>query len=675
MTKKTLSSPVFAALVFPLAIIYYEALFKAFTTSAFSVYNVGITALFSIFFGMLAFIICTFTGNKIISRILCALLLVLGAVPYLTEYFIYTQFKTFYDLQTVLGGASDMMSGFGEETASAVFSQSGILVLSLFFLPCILFCIFALRHFAGKKIKIRAKLAAAIFSVFVYFLSLTIIECNAPLRLSYGEEYSFDSAIENFGLLSALRLEVREIMHQEEESFEAVEVFSPVEEEEIPEEEPSEPEPEPIVYTPNVMELNMKTDGVSAKIRELNEYVNSRAPSMKNEYTGIFEGKNLIFITAEAFSAEVINPELTPTLYRLSTKGINFTDYYQFAGAGTTGGEYQNIFGMLPTKGGMSFKSTDDNLNYFTIANQLARLGYYGKAYHNNDYTYYSRHKTHINIGYSDGFMGYGNGIEEFVTKQWPQSDFEMIAGTVDSYIDKAPFSVYYMTVSGHGRYGKGSNAMSRKNWDKVAHLEYSDTVKGYIAACLELEAALSHLVARLEEKGIADDTVICISTDHFPYGLDDDGGYGNMPYLSELYGYEVTNIFQRDHSRLILWCGELEDKEPVIVDSPTSSLDILPTLSNLFGTEFDSRLMAGRDVFSDAPALVYTLNYDWKTDYGTFVGGKFIPKDESTVLPDGYIDSIKTEVRNRVKFCKSVLDTDYFRYLFESETKEEEIG
>lgn len=55
--------------------------------------------------------------------------------------------------------------------------------------------------------------------------------------------------------------------------------------------------------------------------------------------TGIFAGKNLIFITAEAFTAEVIDEDLTPTLYRLATKGIQFTDYYQPAGAGTTGGE------------------------------------------------------------------------------------------------------------------------------------------------------------------------------------------------------------------------------------------------------------------------------------------------------------------------------------------------
>ena len=259
--------------------------------------------------------------------------------------------------------------------------------------------------------------------------------------------------------------------------------------------------------------------------------------------------------------------------------------------------------------------------------------------------------------------MGYGNGMEEYVKKRWPQSDLEMIQGTLPTYIDKQPFSIYYMTVSGHSGYSRSGNAMTAKNWDKVKDLAYSDQVKGYLAANLELEKALAHLVSELENKKIANDTVICISTDHFPYGLDKNGALGNMPYLSELYGYNVTNLFERDHSRLILWSGCLEDSETIVVDTPTFSLDILPTLSNLFGTEYDSRLLPGRDVFSDAEALVFNMNYDWKTEYGTFLSsrGTFIPADDSIEIPDGYVNRIKTIVRNKVRYCSGVLETDYF--------------
>ena len=263
--------------------------------------------------------------------------------------------------------------------------------------------------------------------------------------------------------------------------------------------------------------------------------------------------------------------------------------------------------------------------------------------------------------------MGYGNGMEEYVKNVWPQSDAEMFAGTLPTYIDKQPFNVYYMTVSGHSEYTQMGNTMTCRHWDRVKDLPYSYAVRCYLAANLDLEDALTQTLAALEEKGIADDTVICIATDHFPYGLDADGVLGAMPNLSDLYGYRVTTALQRDHSRLIIWSGCLEDMDPIVVSSPTSSMDILPTLSNLFGTEYDSRLFPGRDVLSDTPALVFTPAYDWKTDYGTYYAdrGEFVAAPGVTV-PEGYVDRIKTEVRNKIQYCSLALQTDYFRYLFE---------
>ena len=257
--------------------------------------------------------------------------------------------------------------------------------------------------------------------------------------------------------------------------------------------------------------------------------------------------------------------------------------------------------------------------------------------------------------------------MEEFVPNLWPQSDLDMFTGTIPMYIDKQPFNVYYMTVSGHSGYSKTGNSMTKKNWSRVEHLTCSDALKGYFAAQLELEDALTHLMQQLETYGIADNTVICLTADHFPYGLDSDAALGNMPYLSELYGYDVTTVFQRDHSALILWCGELEDQDPIVVDSPVSSLDILPTLANLFGVEFDSRLLPGRDVFSEAPALVFTSGYNWITDYGVYYAssGTFTRTDLTVTLPDNYVKSINAIVGNKISYCDMVLEYDYFRYLF----------
>ena len=173
-------------------------------------------------------------------------------------------------------------------------------------------------------------------------------------------------------------------------------------------------------------------------------------------------------------------------------------------------------------------------------------------------------------------------------------------------------------------------------------------------------------MVGRLEELGIADDTVIVLSADHFPYGLDDGAGLGQMPYLSELYGHNVNDFLDRDHNGLIIWSGCLEDMDPITVDTPVSSIDILPTLSNLFGLEFDSRVFPGRDVFSNAEPLVFTMFYDWKTELGSFnsLTNQFTPA-EGAEIPDGYEERIKKIVRNKLNYCTGYNNTDYFNHLF----------
>lgn len=646
--------------IFTLSFFYYEVLFSLFTGGQFFSLSTLYSFIFCLIYGLFAYLLCTLSKSPTLNTIVCSFVLGITAVIFLIEYFVYKFFKVFYDINTITAGAGDVAGEFAAETFSLVFSVDGIFKILLFFLPLILYITITRYLSSATRTNAKNKCFTIFAIILACLINFTAIKLSPVHAQSYKEFYTFQSAVSNYGLMTALRLDVK--YHFTRSSLDT---FANLDSqaEDVPEtEEIQQPE---IVYDYNQMELNFS--GQNKKIAEIDAYVQSLTPSKQNQYTGLFKGKNLIFITAEAFTAEVIDKDLTPTLYRLATKGINFTDHYQPASAGTTGGEYQNIFGMMPTAGGRSFKNSANNLNYFTIGNQLNRLGYYGKAYHNNSYTYYDRNKTHVNLGYSDGFMGYGNGMEAYVTKRWPQSDLEMIAGTLPEYIDKQPFNIYYMSVSGHSAYTTTGNSMTKKNWEEVQHLPYSDTVKGYLAANLELEYALAHLVSELETRGIAQNTVICISTDHFPYGIDENASLGNMQYLSELYGYNVTNYFERDHSALVIWSACLEENDPIIVDTPTFGLDILPTLSNLFGTEFDSRLFVGRDVFSDAEPLVFNSNYDWKTQYGTYYSskGEFVPNDPEIVLPEDYVSNIKTVVRNKYRFCSMVLDNDYFASLF----------
>ena len=667
--KQKQMSPLLMVACFSFVVLYLEIVFSLSTVGGIFKGGFWYTMLFSIVYGTIGYLLSSIFKNKKINFWISNIWMIATVVLYIVQFLIYKQFKQFYDINTMSGGAGDMFTSYFKELLVLIFLRGGIFIMALMAAPVVLNILYGRKFINFSRTPLRIKGLAAALAVLCHLLCALLIAVHPINGPVYNDQYNFQSAVSTFGLVTGMRLDAQKTVFGGDLDFNnpefPVDQFPQVDSTD-PTDETTEP---PVVYGDNV--LNIDFDALNKKAnskqKKLNEYVRNLTPSKQNEFTGLFKGKNMIFITAEAFSAELIDPELMPTLYRLATKGFQFTDYYQPASAGTTGGEYQNIFGMLPMDGGKSFKNTADHYNYYTLGTQLDLLGYYGKAFHNNSYTYYSRNKTHVNIGYSDGFMGYGNGMEEYVKKAWPQSDYQMISGTVPTFIDKQPFNVYYMSVSGHNNYSPSSNSQTKKHWDRVQHLPYSDTIKGYYAANLDLEDALTWLVAELEAKGIADDTVIVIASDHFPYGLDSDAPLGKMPFLSELYGYEVLDYFQRDHNRLIMWCGILEDMEPIVIDSPTFSLDILPTLFNLFGVEYDSRLLPGRDVFSDTPALVYRTNYDWKTDLGTYYAskGKFVPVSEDIVIPEDYVKTIKAIVKNRVSYCDGVLETDYFRHVF----------
>ncbi|MBR4201309.1 MAG: LTA synthase family protein [Oscillospiraceae bacterium] len=664
---------------FAAAVCYLELVFKCATVRTGFGGNLLLILLFSISFaGFLSFLTSFFRER--VNRIIRTVLLFLLMIPFGVEFFVFQEYNFFYDINTIRNGAGGAATGFLDEIARLVFSFSGIGYLLLLALPAVLYIILGKRFGSDYKAEPLQRTAAAILTAVCLLAGIGLTHMSKRVSASYKKEYSFPAAVSNFGLLTGIRLDLSRTGNTQTYEFEAAEpVFAVVTTTcpAVTEATVSAASGETTCTETTVTTFGRHECGIdfaalaeqeSGTYSTLSAYIASLEPASENEYTGMFKGKNLIFITAEAFTKEAIDKDRTPTLYRLYTKGIRFKDYYQPTGAGTTGGEFQNVFGLLPMTGGASFPMFAGNGNTaLTMSAQLNKQHYWGKAYHNNDYTFYSRHITHNKLGFSEGFMGYGNGMEQYVKYEWPESDLDMIEGTIPEFIGQKHFQVYYMTVSGHSGYGRYGNAMSAKNWDKVADMDCSEPVKAYYACNIELDKALGALVQALEKKGIADDTVICLSPDHFPYGLDDNASFGRMFYLSELYGYDVRNSLQRDHNAAILWCGCLEDQDPIVIDAPVSSLDLLPTLSNLFGLEYDSRLLPGRDVFSDEEAIYFDREYNWKTEQGYYLSATqtFYPNDENADIPDGYVERIKTIVRNKVTYCQGVIYSNYFAHLF----------
>lgn len=397
-------------------------------------------------------------------------------------------------------------------------------------------------------------------------------------------------------------------------------------------------------------------------LKATDEYLSNATPTRKNNYTGLLKDYNLITICAESFCPWFISEELTPTLYKLSHTGILFENYYGTFQSVTTNGEYTMCMGLYPdmsrTKTDSSFNVAGTNYLPFCLGNALKGMGYQAWGYHDYIGDFYNRNITHANMGYT--FKAADSGLAMKI--DWPSSDLEMMEASIDDYINSGePFHAYYMTFSGHYQYN-WDNAMSAKNRDAVKDLPYSEPMKAYIACNLELEYALEYLMQRLEEAGVADKTCIVLTNDHYPYGLTEDE-------YNELAGQTLDTTFEKYRNSFICYVPGLS--ENIVVDEYCSTADILPTLLNLFGVDYDSRLLAGTDVLSsglhvavlsDKSFLTKTFRYDAGTE-------TVIPADESITVSDGLVKTYRLYVDSRFQLSGNILNSDYYAHVFARES------
>ena len=375
-------------------------------------------------------------------------------------------------------------------------------------------------------------------------------------------------------------------------------------------------------------------------INDLNNYIKNQVPTYTNEYTGVFKGKNLIYIMAESFDGYFVDKEWTPTLYKMIHDGFYFKNYYTPTNLSTIGGEFSLLTGLLPDLAVLNNQwngnyNNNGHHNYYPygLGNLFKDLDYDVYAYHDYFYNFQNRDYYLKDLGF-DNYKACGNGMETRMDCSiFPASDDEMINGSIDDYINSDKFMVYYVTVSGHAKWGFGYNAMAEKNKDLVSDLEYSDTVRAYISANLELEKAMTTLLDKLSAAGKLEDTVIVMASDHHPYFMEDE-------QMEELAGKELDkySLYKND---LIIYNPSVED---VTVDKICNTIDVLPTVLNLFGIEYDSRIIVGKDILSDSEGMAIFADYSWLTDNDS---------DYSNVVSNKYLVS------------KNIMVYDYYRYLF----------
>lgn len=640
-------------------IIYLELVYKsAVLNNVFSI-NTLTVIVFSIPFIFINTLISSLFKEKI-NRIISVVLSIFITLIYISQYIYFEFYDSIFSIYSIKEGTGQVFGEFFSAILKMVLDN--IWVTLLFLLPFLLFIIFGKKIFNYERNK-KASLITSGLSIVSIAICILFVQFYGSgmysLKRLYKETHAPMITINKVGLLSMEVLDLdRFIFGFEEKLYNINKPIDNKEETKKPE------ETEEIKY--NVLDIDFDkliNEEENSMVKSMHEYFKNVTPTKQNEYTGIFKGKNLIYITAEGFDKIAIDESLTPTLYKLANNGFVFENYYQpLFTVSTSDGEYMFLNSLIPKEGVWSFYRSSNIYLPFGIGNVFKREGYSTvNAYHDHTYTYYNRDESHPNLGF-DKYIGCGNGLEELINcKTWPESDVEMINATVDDYINSDKFMTYYMTVSGHLNYTFTGNYISYKNKDLVKDLPYTDHVKAYLAANIELDRAIESLINKLKEKGKLDDTVIVISPDHYPYGL-------KTSELNEISDTDRSDKFEMFHTSLILYNSEIE--ENVKVTKYVSSIDVLPTIYNLFGIKYDSRLLMGRDALSDAEGLVILSDRSFINEFGSYnsITGKYTKFKED--VSNDYIEKLNHEVYQRftmsslLLYEKNGVYLDYYRKL-----------
>jgi len=623
--------------------IYLELLYQVLTFSISNVFTIK-TIYYSVFalISSIIFSFITKTFKKNIARKIAIGLVVFFSLYYFASYLFKSIFNTYFSIHLL--GVSDQAIAFMGTTISLVLKNLPILIL--FLIPVIV--VFKLR----KKIsyKVNKKKLNIIVLLISLILFIFMININKEVNELFYHVDNNAMNMEKLGVNISTYLDIKRIFFKINEQ---IDLNSNVDGYEASDEEIKE-------YGYNIVDIDFDSlieNESDSKIKDMHEYISKNGATLKNEYTGKYKDKNLVVFMAESLNEIAISQEYTPTLYKLAHEGLEFTNFYTPINLSTLGGEFQNLTSLFANLSMLS-QYFRKGTNYFPygLGTVYQNIGYSVSAYHANSGTFQDRNKYLKSLGF-EKFIYNGNGLEEKMNcKEWPQSDLDMVNVTMDDYINEEKFMTYYVSVSGHMPWSFSGNAMSKKNKDLVSDSNYSEEAAAYIAANIELDRAVESLINKLEETGKLDDTVIAIVPDHYPYSMDIDT-------INELSTYERDTTFEVNHSTLILY-NSLDEHE--VIDKVSTQLDFIPTLYNLFGIEYDSRLFMGKDILSTSEGLAYFTDRSWISDKGRYIASTntFVLNDGEEV-DDTYVDNINKIVSSRINMSKLIMENDYYRKVF----------
>jgi lipoteichoic acid synthase len=393
----------------------------------------------------------------------------------------------------------------------------------------------------------------------------------------------------------------------------------------------------------------------NARIKKIDEYLLNKTVTPKNDFTGVFEGKNLIYVMVEAMDLVAIDEKLTPTLYRLTQEGWYFDNYYAPNNSCATGeSEFMSMVSLIPSTTVCTPNSYYRNDFSPALMNLFKNAGYSTNSYHSYSDKFYPRSELHLNYGSSKFYNDSHLDIQKLLG--WP-SDINLFEESLKLILQQEkPFMSFIITAAMHLPYDINSTLGNRYLDEvKAVYPDYPIEIQRYISKAVDFDKAVELMINTLDDAGELDNTVLIFFADHHPLRI------------SASYIMDATQQIDRrkglnlDRSPMFIYNPGLT---PAVHSMPGSTMDLAPTIANLFDLDFDPRLYMGVDLFSTTRNVVIFPNGSWKTTLGEYSAprGKFTSYFEDYTYTDEEIAQINQFVRNQFAVSEEIYKTNYFK-------------
>ena len=394
-----------------------------------------------------------------------------------------------------------------------------------------------------------------------------------------------------------------------------------------------------------------------------------------NKYTGLFKDKNIIFVQFEGLDNWLVTEEDTPTIYKMMNNGINFNNHFSYynGGGSTFNSEFAVNTGFITpisyTQNAYTF-----NKNYFpySMAHIFKELGYSVNAFHMNSGEYYSRTVNYKNWGY-DKYYGLKD-MFDYQDESYTLDRELILNETFNKLIfpEEGNFVDYIIAYSGHLPftntkgvckllYDEDHKPVIDENNEEDTNTEEETPVSTEIVErepmteeeCIRRQAKetdymMQLLIENLEEKNLIDNTVIVAYSDHYLYTIED---------KSILDRYKETSNNLINKTPFFIWSNNIEKKT---INKVTSQLNILPTVLNLWGINYNPNNYIGTDALdSNYDGIVFFSDYSWY-DGNVYVENGEITNNKSTSYEN--LEEKNYYVSNITKKNDLTLKFNYFK-------------